>query len=255
MIKIFRRVRQKLLMENKTGKYLKYAFGEILLVVIGILIALQINTWNENRKLAKQEQQALMNIHRDFVKGNELLDEVIKKTTLSIQSGYQILGYTGSKPKPASEEDFNNMLNEFFNSAPYYPQNGFLVDLISAGKLTIIQNVQLRNLLSSWEPRLEINNEKYNSVFRDESLLNNFILDHGSWLNADQLTSQKRSIQFPASGFKIDNRRMLDELKFENLTENYMIAGDNYLMDLNETAALLKRILILLEEEIKTIPK
>jgi hypothetical protein len=50
MIKFFRKIRQNLLMENKTGKYLKYAIGEIVLVVIGILIALQINNWNEERK-------------------------------------------------------------------------------------------------------------------------------------------------------------------------------------------------------------
>jgi hypothetical protein len=56
MIKFFRKIRQNLLMENKTGKYLKYAIGEIILVVIGILIALQINNWNENQKLETKTQ-------------------------------------------------------------------------------------------------------------------------------------------------------------------------------------------------------
>ncbi len=51
MIKFFRKFRQNLLSEGKTGKYLKYAIGEIILIVIGILIALQINNWNEARKL------------------------------------------------------------------------------------------------------------------------------------------------------------------------------------------------------------
>ena len=50
MIKFFRHIRQQLLGEGKTGKYLKYAIGEIFLVVIGILLALQINNWNETRK-------------------------------------------------------------------------------------------------------------------------------------------------------------------------------------------------------------
>jgi len=49
MIKYFRKIRQNLLSEGKTGKYLKYAIGEIVLVVIGILIALQINNWNSQR--------------------------------------------------------------------------------------------------------------------------------------------------------------------------------------------------------------
>ena len=49
MIKFFRRIRQTLLMEQKTAQYLKYAIGEIILVVIGILIALELNNWNEER--------------------------------------------------------------------------------------------------------------------------------------------------------------------------------------------------------------
>ena len=54
MIRFFRKFRQNLLSEGKTGKYLKYAIGEIVLVVIGILIALQINNWNEHKKLKKE---------------------------------------------------------------------------------------------------------------------------------------------------------------------------------------------------------
>ena len=49
MIKFFRKIRQNLLSEGNTGKYFKYAIGEIILVVIGILIALSINNWNQNR--------------------------------------------------------------------------------------------------------------------------------------------------------------------------------------------------------------
>jgi len=66
MIKFFRKIRQNLLIENKTGKYLKYAFGEIVLVVIGILIALSINNWNEGRKLRNQEFKILIEIRTNL---------------------------------------------------------------------------------------------------------------------------------------------------------------------------------------------
>ncbi|WP_223115320.1 DUF6090 family protein [Hanstruepera ponticola] len=59
MIKFFRKIRQNLLSEGKTEKYLKYAIGEIILVVIGILIALQINNWNEKRKERNKEDQLI----------------------------------------------------------------------------------------------------------------------------------------------------------------------------------------------------
>jgi uncharacterized membrane protein YgaE (UPF0421/DUF939 family) len=62
MIKFFRKIRQKMLTENKFSKYLIYAIGEIVLVVIGILIALQINNWNAERKVEKEEIGILNNL-------------------------------------------------------------------------------------------------------------------------------------------------------------------------------------------------
>ena len=66
MIKFFRKIRQNLLMDNKTSKYIKYAIGEILLVVIGILIALSINNWNENKKLTNKEVKILKEIKSEL---------------------------------------------------------------------------------------------------------------------------------------------------------------------------------------------
>ena len=66
MIKFFRKIRQNLLTEGKTGKYFKYAIGEIILVVIGILIALQINNWNEKRKDLNKLTNILQNIAADM---------------------------------------------------------------------------------------------------------------------------------------------------------------------------------------------
>ena len=66
MIKFFRHIRKSLIQENKMGKYFKYAIGEIILVVIGILIALGINNWNENRKNLNEEKITLTKIHEDL---------------------------------------------------------------------------------------------------------------------------------------------------------------------------------------------
>ncbi len=66
MIKFFRKIRQQLLTENKTGKYFKYAIGEIILVVIGISIAISINNWNEAQKNKTVEQQLLTSLLQEF---------------------------------------------------------------------------------------------------------------------------------------------------------------------------------------------
>lgn len=78
MIKFFRKIRQNLLLENKTGKYFKYAIGEIILVVIGILIALQVNNWNENRTKQKEINETLSNLEQDLVANYKLANEKLK---------------------------------------------------------------------------------------------------------------------------------------------------------------------------------
>jgi hypothetical protein len=87
MIKFFRKIRQNLLSEGKTGKYYKYAIGEIFLVVIGILIALQINNWNEKRKLQNETNtylnQKLENLNEDRLRLIELRDIRQDKTEKS----------------------------------------------------------------------------------------------------------------------------------------------------------------------------
>lgn len=78
MIKFFRHIRQQLLMKNKTTKYFKYAIGEILLVVIGILIALTINNWNENRKQQNEFTTILKTIKQDLKRDTLVAGSIIK---------------------------------------------------------------------------------------------------------------------------------------------------------------------------------
>ena len=74
MIKFFRNIRKNLLSEGKTSKYLKYAIGEIVLVVIGILIALQINNWNENRKTRVKENVIVKSLYDEFMFNSKYLE-------------------------------------------------------------------------------------------------------------------------------------------------------------------------------------
>ena len=92
MIKFFRHIRKSLLMENKTSKYFKYAIGEIILVVIGILIALQINNWNESKKQLNEAKSYLKNI-------TAFLDDDLFNTfeLYTIKSADSILYYINSK--------------------------------------------------------------------------------------------------------------------------------------------------------------
>lgn len=93
MIKFFRKIRQQLLIENKTGKYLKYALGEIVLVVIGILIALQINNWNENQKQNDFTKKLLLDVKISLLNNYEQLNFVLGYNKDGIKSAEIILNH------------------------------------------------------------------------------------------------------------------------------------------------------------------
>ena len=93
MIKFFRKIRYDLMEKNKTGKYFKYAIGEIILVVIGILIALQINTYYENKKKLSEEIQTLTSLKNALKKDSSFIKRFAPfykdiKTSMDIVSNY-----------------------------------------------------------------------------------------------------------------------------------------------------------------------
>ena len=114
MIKFFRKIRQRLLTENKLSKYLIYAIGEILLVMIGILLALQVNNWNEKNKKKEiqltqlsglkieiKSMQEFLKFHTNVletsIKGNETLLELMRPDatlTISQDSIHRLLAIT-----------------------------------------------------------------------------------------------------------------------------------------------------------------
>ena len=98
MIKFFRKIRQRLLTENKFSKYLLYAIGEILLVVIGILIALQIDNLNEKRKAIIKTENYLVEILKDLASDTIVIDNGIRVSSILIQNGEWALGRVDYTP-------------------------------------------------------------------------------------------------------------------------------------------------------------
>lgn len=252
MFKFFRKIRQNLLMENNTGKYIKYAFGEIILVVIGILIALQINNWNQQRLQDNEEQAALINLKQDFEYNYKTLDSVLSETKNNITAQFILLNHTGNKPKNITRETFNKALNKLADINEFYPRNGYLNDLISSGNLGIIKNKVLRNKLSSWNPAFDYIRSREIELEKGRDRVTQMIIQKGSWLNADAVSTDQvvKNNIFPKSGFEIDNRNLLNELEFENNTENTIYQNDKLTQSHKKGLLLISQILELLEQEI-----
>ena len=141
--------------ERAFKRYFLYAVGEILLVVLGILIALQIDNWNENRKDREKEAAILLKLNREF-SGNLVEFERIYNMNLEkLRDIDTLLHYLEDPDKPGamkriSEVIWNSVLGEIYN-----PSRGTVESLINSGNIDLIQNDTLRDYLTSWPFKLE----------------------------------------------------------------------------------------------------
>jgi len=143
MIKFFRKIRQNLLSEGKTAKYFKYAIGEIVLVVIGILIALQINNWNEKSKLKNEEIKLLKEMRSALISDKEDIISNISEHLSAAKSCSILINHISNKLPYNDSLDFHfaNALNTTrFNhtSSPYETLKIKGPDLIENDSLRIL---------------------------------------------------------------------------------------------------------------------
>ena len=151
MIKFFRRIRQKLLSENRFSKYLIYAIGEIILVVIGILIALQINNWNDNRIKNNQVKTYALKLISDLKQDIQAVKYIKWQAETAYLRLDSLINYTRNQ----SIEDCNNLdLYVLAYNARYKPYSwnrASYEELKSTGILSYFDNDSLVNLLVKYD--------------------------------------------------------------------------------------------------------
>jgi len=137
-------------MENKTAKYFKYAIGEIVLVVIGILIALQINNWNEERKTRGKEIVYLNNIKSDLENSVQQIETFILKRNEQIKTANNIIEYFEGKPIQ-DWNDFNKKLIDIYSWERFYLIKNTYEELKNSGNFSLISNNDIKNGLQDLE--------------------------------------------------------------------------------------------------------
>ncbi len=129
-------------------KYMLYAIGEILLVVVGILIALQVNNWNENRKARNAERTSMISLKEEFQKNRTDLQEHIRWKQ-GVQEKWDIfLSTISDRQIPAEQRAIRRPLASYVN---YIISNSTLNSLLASGRIENLKNDSLRHLLISWE--------------------------------------------------------------------------------------------------------
>ena len=151
MIKFFRKIRQNMIKENKVSKYLLYAIGEVLLVVIGILLAVQINSYQNHQRDRQIEQKVLVKLKFDLQKDTTNLNELLKTKKNQFMASQRTLDYfqnTGQTIKDTAQ-----VINDIY--FPFYdfvdnPDKTTFITATNSGNLFKITNDSLLALITSY---------------------------------------------------------------------------------------------------------
>lgn len=265
MIKFFRHIRRSLINQNNMGKYFKYAIGEILLVVIGILIALSINNWNQNRNDAKKEISYLNNLLTELDSNKDWSEFYIEFSKKQYVAANYLSDVINSKVDSIDVETFVDAIFRcHYLPHPNFGKNVW-EELKSTGDLSIIKNKKLTQSLSSYFNYLDypVNLEKEWGLthikYRD---LANEIIDFEivKKIAEKRVKSNKIDNSLIESKFAIDRqqlKQMVEEFKavedipglLVDIYINRTVAEMTYKHILDET----NRVQAIIEKEIELI--
>lgn len=150
MINFFRKARKQSADDNKPLKYFRYAIGEIVLLVIGILIALSINTWNNERNNRIEEYQILEGLKNEFEYNLQALHKDLNKNRNVIITVDSIIALIHTNTLSNEPDNLDKLLVTLGAMGSFDARTGFIDEIISSGKLNLITNQQLKIKLTRW---------------------------------------------------------------------------------------------------------
>ncbi len=254
MIKFFRHIRQNLIMENKTSKYFKYAIGEIVLVVIGILIALSINNWNEQRKNSSIEKETLISLKSDLESALDQLNHKIFQN-IDYKTRDSILLDVIHFKKEISIDSLESLTLGHIWSPGFDPELGTLNEILSTGKMGIIKNVSLRKHISTWnkymDELMEVDNKLAYFDLQVKTPLYSKNLAYKNGMSKLINNGSDLGYQFPKSNFEWNSKALLQSKEFENMLSNYMIYSKIQRIRLLDIKQNINEMIALINQDIK----
>lgn len=250
MIKFFRIIRQKLLSENRFSKYLIYAIGEIILVVIGILIALQLNISRENSDLRKNEIVHLNNILQDLNQEVIALEKMIKFKEMQSKASDTIRDYIDGK-RQQDLVSFNKNQFRAFIWRVHHPNNNSFSELKSSGQLSLINSNEIRQHL------LNLNSKYVQLAMMEEHLK----YEYHEFLYKKNINSIDYELMFNRKKVNFDKndsillKQNIEMIKGDKSLKNtYVLASSNnsYIASICKNILdIVEKTIVLIEEDIE----
>ncbi|WP_445734603.1 DUF6090 family protein [Mariniflexile sp.] len=228
MIKFFRKIRQNSIKENKATNYLKYAIGEIILVVIGILIALSINNWNNN-KINKNESIEFSQRLLTEVNGNiDLSTNAIEQIQDRMKGSKKILELFNEPVNNENSKSLDSLIYKILTGVTVEFRTGTLNEGLNTGKVALINSNILKSKLYGLSSNIENVREfdKINAKYSAD-VLQTFLYKNFNFRKMDNNYSK---LNIGPSKFKSEkNELLLNNEEFENLIDNYFYLANSQL--------------------------
>ena len=235
-------------MKNQAGKYFKYATGEILLVVIGILIALQINNWNEGRNKKAHNQVILNNLVSEFTHNSKDLDSSIVAMDKVIIALDSLLYFMNHPDISLDQDKFEHLLEKTFVTPSWTPSSYVLQEMKSSGDLSNIENNDIKQTLFKWEREFSamLSREEGYDKYAEQYI--EFITMNGSVRNLDAISGNIDNLTKSIIGK--NELTLLQSLEFENRADNFYFLAHALREDFIDLRQLMDVIIELANNEI-----
>jgi hypothetical protein len=241
MVSFFRTIRQKLLNQNRVIRYLVYAFGEIFLVVIGILIALQVNNWNEWEKTLEQERKILRALHNEFDENLKELNRDIARMDSQLVANRQLLDFFGEPTLP-DEFLLDSLILMSFANFTWNPSSYVLNDLKNSGQLSRLTDQNLQLLLFGWERHYENLEEFKSDSEKSSDAFVEYLREYSSLRNIDY-TGEIDGEVFTRSRLGFSNQELLKDRRFENIVDDKLATAAGLKLQYEKTIGKIEEIL------------
>ena len=222
-------------MENKTSKYLKYAIGEIVLVMIGILLALQVNNWNEARKLRQIELKYYNNLKNDLLADDELLNDMIHFANGKVNAAKNVK-LKVDRDSIGSVYDFANEMLTLFFVDEFRPNDNTYEEMKSSGNLSTISNEDLKlELMNLKKTYLNIAATHVHMRYDFNVFLEDFenYVDWGKYYDLNKSNIPK--VEFAYDSLYVESHKSIMEEEIHQLYKNKIFLNNIFLLEINHT--------------------
>ena len=241
MIKFFRKIRQRLLSENRFSKYLMYAIGEILLVVIGILIALQINNWNQNRIDKSQKKILLNNLHIEFKENKTILKTYKNGASDAFNAFNALINLVGESRETLAKHNLDSIFFAALAANELSFSENTLNNILQSDQLNLFKNEDIQVLMNEWITLSEIRN---NRIAKSNYWNNNHLLPFlMPYISFKEMDANGNFSWTGKSKVKPDYYPLFQKIEFENYIDNAMWYWQTILDRVDETDILIDKII------------